>query len=175
MNVWTVDDVIQYWSGGGAELTADDIEAAASRLGRDHYPALIDSLVAYGWLTTSAAAVVVASAWSAAEHPQDALHEDEWRYLFEFAGYTVDGVPAPRPTAPVQVYRGADEAHRLGWSWTDDRKLAAWFARRWSAGQVWTLFAPPYRLLARISDQRPGESEFVVDTTGLDPTAAMST
>lgn len=52
--------------------------------------------------------------------------------------------------------------------WTDD--VAEWFARRpiWpQRGTVWTTTAPPSALLARITTERPRESEYVVDPDAL--------
>jgi hypothetical protein len=36
------------------------------------------------------------------------------------------------------------------------------------SGRVWTATVEPGRLLARITEHRPGESEYVVDTDGLE-------
>jgi hypothetical protein len=55
-------------------------------------------------------------------------------------------------------------------SWTDDQELAKWFADRphnKGRGQVYAAHVAPARLLARISEQRAGESEYVVDARGL--------
>lgn len=154
-------------------LTAEEISAACGRVGRNWAPDLLDHLFDSACLTTAAAATAVAEAWSDAEFPEHILGRNRWRKLFKFAGYNVDGRPAPRPADPVKVYRGADVAHRRGWSWTTNLEMSEWFARRWDltrpgTGQVWTMLAPPERLLAYIDgpDSR-SESEYVVDTRGL--------
>lgn len=147
--------------------TAAEVDEAASRLGRNAYPALLFDLWLDGLLSPAAAASCVPAAWSAAEMPARALDDADWAELFDFAGYTVDGAPAGRPVAPLTLWRGAPAEHRAGWSWTEDRDLALWFARRVKDGSLWTAVVPPEALLARITTQRPGENEYVVDTFGL--------
>ena len=57
---------------------------------------------------------------------------------------------------------------RNGWSWTDDRQVAEQFAksRALQLGHlcsVWVADVEPSALLARITEERPGEQEYVVD------------
>ncbi len=104
------------------------------------------------------------------EFPNRAVDEDIWRALFDLAGYVVNGQPSEQPAEPIELWRGALPEHRNGWSWTDDRDLARWFADRphnRGAGKVWAASVEPVRLLARITDHREGESEYVVDARGL--------
>jgi hypothetical protein len=113
---------------------------------------------------------MVPAVWSGAEHPLGYLDREAWSDLFWLAGYTYNGRRRARPRLPRRLYRGADEAHRDGWSWTDDRAVAKWFADRpmhHTPGRVWTAVVEPARLLARITTERPGEAEWVVDTDGL--------
>lgn len=175
--VFDLDTMLSHFLEQDADLTANEIEAAGVRLGRNCFPALVDSLYLEALLTPEVGAVVVPSAWSAVEFPSRALGEDEWRELFAFAGYTVEGVPADRPTEPLLLWRGALPEHRDGWSWTDDPELAQWFAdRRHHRGQgrVWTARVEPGRLLARISQVRAGESEHVVDARGMQTSCGLS-
>lgn len=150
--------------------TRDRLTAAFARVGRDHAPGLLLDL---DWSTPLAPEVLAWAAphaWSGVEHPLAALHAETWADWFARAGFTVEGVPADRPGQPVVVFRGADHAHRLGWSWTDDPDLARWFAERprhRERGQVWRAAVAPWALLARITEQRPGENEWVVDPAGL--------
>lgn len=170
--IFDFDALISAFLAEKIEPTAENIETAACRLGRNYYPALVWTLDLEGllWGDDTVAQQVVPSAWSAAEFPMLQLEPAEWRELFDLAGYTVEGRPAPRPESALTLYRGALPAHRDGWSWTDDRALAQWFADRphnAGKGRVWVASVTPDRLLARISEQRDGESEYVVDTDGL--------
>ncbi len=171
--VFTVEEMLDHFIDEGVSPSADDVGTAASILGRKYYPALLFHLWGEGLLVEPAvAAVVVPSAWSAVEFPNRALDDDAWSLLFALAGYTVDGVPAERPEAAMRLWRGALPGHRSGWSWTDDRSLAQWFAERvhnGGQGRVWTAEVKPARMLARLGEGvgRAGESEYVVDARGL--------
>lgn len=152
--------------------TLDDVETAFARVGRNAGPALLADLHYEGGLAPAWYAPLVPSVWNRAEWPQDHLPRDMWRELFAAAGYTVDGNRRGRPTAARTLYRGADEAHRDGWSWTDSKRQAQWFADRPihnPPGQVWTAVVEPDRLLAHLTGKggRRGESEWIVDTDGL--------
>lgn len=159
--------------------TVEGIEEAGRLFDRNWRYALLVDLFREGMLEASVAAVVVSSTWSIAEYPLRQLDADEWRALFDLAGFTVDGVPAERPSEPIQLWRGAPEEHSRGFSWTEDRELAQWFADRpQQMGQavVWEVEAPPHLLLARITGGdvgRDGESEWVVDARTLTPHAAI--
>ena len=96
-----------------------------------------------------------------AEHPLASLYRAVWRDLFERAGYTHNARRRARPRLPRQLYRGADARPRDGWSWTDDRRAAEWFARRSMhsrPGVVWTAMVEPVRLLARLTNIRDEDS-----------------
>lgn len=168
--IFELDAMLDWFRDLARRPSAHELEVASGRLGRNSAPALMISLACDGLLTSEAAAYAVPMAWSVVEFPNRALDEEDWRYLFELAGYTDDGRPGTRPVESVNLYRGAVPDHRAGWSWTDDRPLAEWFAARLfnhGEGRVWSARVEPWRLYARISDQRPGESEYVVDTSGL--------
>jgi len=152
--------------------SVENIERAGVELGRNSYPALLWNLNQLRPLRPEVAAVVVPSAWSGAEFPNRQLSGKRWRLLFDIAGYTVDGVPSPLPTSTLRLWRGAHPKYRRGWSWTDDRDKAQWFAARNALltgpddEVVWVADVQPDRLLAKITELR-GESEYVVDARGL--------
>lgn len=61
-------------------------------------------------------------------------------------------------------------------SWTADRERAVWFQHRryehvseWKPGKLWTVTVSADQLLAHFYVLRPGENEYVIDPTGLDP------
>lgn len=167
--VFDLDAMVQHFIEVGDYPTAEQVQTAGSRVGRNAYPALVCDLFTEDLLTTEAAMVAVPDAWSMCEFPNRYVERPLWRMLFDHAGYTVNGEAASRPTEPVMVWRGAIPGHRDGWAWTDDIEMARWFAAREfhkGAGRVYTLEAEPWRLLARITDGRE-ESEYVVDTDGL--------
>lgn len=164
-------DEILGWLLGLDQPTAEEIEQAGARVGRNAYPALVADLLRESRLSPEAAQIVVSSAWNASEFPRMALDEATWRTLFDLGGYVVDGIPVERPPEPLTLWRGALPGHELGWSWTDDRELASWFADRphhRGRGVLVTADVDPARLLARITDRRPGESEYVVDARDLE-------
>ncbi len=169
--VFTVDEMLWHFLEVGPP-TADDIETALVRVGRNAGPALVLDLFDNGLLTAAAARRGVPHAWCMCEWPGRAVDPPHrWRDLFDLAGYTVDSVPSKRPTTPLTLYRGAVPEHRDGWSWTDDIQLAQWFAERphnAGRGRIWTAVVEPSRLLARIiTEGRDGESEYVLDPSGL--------
>ncbi len=173
--VFSVEELVDHFLDAG-EPTSAELEEALARLPRNYGPTLLVDLMAECLLTAEAATQCVPSAWCGCEWPNRTLDDDLWRRLFDLAGYTVEGVPAERPMGALRLYRGALPAHRRGWSWTDDRELAQWFGDRphnGGSGMVWTASVAPGRLLARISREREGESEHVVDARGLRVVAAQ--
>jgi hypothetical protein len=173
--VFDFDSILNAFLYDDLEPNAENVDTAASRLNRNYYPALVNTLYAedmfWGTWGEEQLRGVICSAWSMAEFPLVQLDEDQWRELFDHVGYVVDGKAAERPSEPLTLYRGAMPKFRNGWAWTDDRDLAQWFADRphhRGEGQVWKAVVEPERLLARISEQREGESEYVVDARGMD-------
>ena len=168
--VFNYDELLTWLLDCWPPPSADTVETVASRLGRNSYPELVAGLWLEDRLDREVARIVVPAAWSAVEFPSRACDEDLWRHLFDLAGYTVDTAPAERPSEPLTLWRGALPSHASGWSWTDDLELARWFAARphnRAEGRVWVATVEPTRLLARITQQREGESEYVVDARGL--------
>lgn len=152
------------------EMSGEEFETALMHVGRNDGPALLDDLHFAGSVSVAENPGIVTTAWAMAEFPSNLLDADTWVELFEEAGYTVDGEPAPRPEAPVTVYRGCHPERRFGMSWTTDLERAQWFADRdlgRGVGAVYESTVRPGWLLAYIHDSQRGEAEFVVDPVAL--------
>lgn len=153
----------------------DDIEEACCLVGRNAAPGLLMDLHYEDMLTPAHYIAMVGHVWAMAEWPLRQLEGYEWLELFRCAGYTraMEDGPGrrwPRPRKPRTLYRGADEANRLGWSWTDKIETARWFANRpqWKTpGRVWTITVDPRWLLARIDTRK--ESEYVIEVDEFTP------
>jgi hypothetical protein len=166
-----LDVLLAHFQTTGAP-SPDELTLVTWHVGRNAAPRLLYALWVYGLLTHATAAPGVTEVWSLAEWPQDALRQEDWRGLFELAGYTDDGVPTERPTEPLRLYRGATRRYRRRWAWTDDVERARWFAARFATyfgepGRVWTATVEPWRLFARIHEAGRSEGEYVLDTKGL--------
>ncbi|GAB3718340.1 hypothetical protein [Nocardiopsis nanhaiensis] len=137
--------------------------------GRNQAPYLLATAWHRGLITTATLAAHVGDAWSGAEFPDRALEHHEWLELFDTAGFTIDGRPAPRPARPVTLWRGSVLEARANWSWTTDRAMAARYASGEMngrlPGRVYRVTAPPHALLAANNGRT--EAEYVVDTWGL--------
>jgi hypothetical protein len=154
------------------EMDADTFTTAAVHLNRNDMPTLLFDLFCNGALDVALHPGVVGTAWSKAEYPTRCLEPAIWVKLFAVAGYTHDFDPAPRPTEPVELYRGCTPAGRLGMSWTSDLP----FARRFAYGGasepseccVYCFDSPPGAVLAFIRDA-PGrpENEYIIDPAYL--------
>lgn len=105
----------------------------------------------------------LASTWSTVEYPDRLLDHRHWRTMFEHAGYTRNGHPAPKPTQPVRLWRGSTPQRRTDWSWTTDRDVAHQFGHLRKGyrpvGQLWTALVPPEYLYAENTER--GEAEFI--------------
>lgn len=178
-----VDSLVEWFAHRDTDPTIEEVEAAAARLDRNAYPALVAGLYYELWmLTPTVAAHVVSQAWLMCEFPSRQVDRGDWRELFDYAGFTVDGVRAPRrrPRKPRRLYRGAAPEHMDGWSWTEDRAQAQWFTDRFNFDgrrRLYMVDASPSSVLAIITGQgrfgrggldgEQGESEWIVDTDGL--------
>jgi hypothetical protein len=162
---WLTRQGIYYRSD--RELDAEMFTQACLALGRNEGPALLFDLYHGGGLDIGECPSVVADVWSMAEFPESHFDLPEtWRDLFEIAGYTHDGQPAPRPSAPITVYRGCHHERRFGMSWTPDLERAQWFADRdlgHGTGHVYVHRAVPRELLAFIDASNRHEAEYVLD------------
>jgi hypothetical protein len=168
------DENIQQLLALGRNLTVDEVERAMTNCDRNHSPRIVFWLFALKRLSVDVAAHVVPSAWSIAERPQHCLSQADWREMFEFTGYTIDGQRAARPTEPLVLFRGSAKAHRRRWSWTSDQLIAEWFATRSArfgndteGNFLWCAEVPPEHLYAEIGEAGRREFEYVVDTRGL--------
>ena len=151
--------------------TLADFERVLQHADRNAEPALLANAYRRGAINASVVAACVGPVWCGAEFPDRALPWAVWRRLFDVAGYTVDGQPASRPTEPVTVYRAASRARRSGHSWTDEPAVARQFldlgGRGAYAPVLWCAVADPWRLLARLEEERKDEPQYVIETTGL--------
>lgn len=114
---------------------------------------------------------LLADNWEHGGYAADiSLEEREWLELFETAGFVTDTPGYVRPTAPLAIYRGTRLGGERGWSWSTDRDVAAWFARR-----IHDLGAPAVLLSATISPEYVrgafngrDEAEVLIDPDGLE-------
>lgn len=152
------------WFPANLDLADEtNISSALSKMGRNSEPALLCSLLCEGLLGPALATRFVGPAWSACEYPDRALGRDEWKVLFQLAGFTVDGEAAERPIGPIRLYRGTVPERTRDWSWTDNIEVAKGYAAGTSArrpvGTVFTAEVPASALLARNLDRE--EDEYV--------------
>lgn len=152
----------------GETRTADEFRQIVMRWGRVNGPAILIDHYAGGHLTDDDLARCIGDIWSMAEYPETAIDADEWRDMFETAGYTVDGHPAT-PPARIRLYRGAAEDRRDGMAWTSDRAVAERFAtgslNGRTAGRLYTAEVEGWRLYCHHNGR--DEAEYVIDTDGL--------
>jgi len=167
--IFAVDQAVDWFKADPDRSDETNVSDALLKMGRNSEPALLCDLESEGLLSPALAAKFVGSAWSGCEYPDRALARDEWKGLFELAGYTVDGVAAERPVGPIRLYRGTVPERSGDWSWTDNIEVAKGYAAGTSAcrpvGGVYTAEVPAASLLAR--NNYRGEGEYVVDTEGL--------
>ncbi len=124
-----------------------------------------------GQLETDELNRLLSDNWSHSGYAADMdLEEWEWVELFETAGFVTDTPGYVRPTAPLAIYRGARLGGERGWSWSTDRDVAAWFARRshdfgTPAVLLSATIAPAY-ILGAFHDRN--EAEVLIDPDGLE-------
>lgn len=145
------------------------------RAGRAHGPALLWMAFDHGIIDAVTVTAHVGEVWRSAEYPDRALDWDDWVALFEAAGYTEEGKPAQRPREALTLYRAAGPGHQCGHTWTHDVEIAEIFlhvgGRDLFDSQVWVANVEPWRLLAAIELEGPGEAQYVVETLRLDVSA----
>jgi hypothetical protein len=107
------------------------------------------------WLSANGGAVdalafrqVLLNVWMMPAHPESLLPLLDWVNLFRQAAF-------PRPSEPVQLFRGALPSRRRGMAWTADPERAHWFAHRWEGNRgqharVYSLTAPPDAVLCDV-------------------------
>lgn len=149
-------------------ITTDELSWLIGLAGRVNGPSFLAEALSEDKVTTDTVSALVGSVWSSAEYPDRELDHDTWRWLFDVAGFTVDGKPADRPTESLTLFRGSVPERRTDWSWSRDRAVAELFAegpRGRGKGRLWVCEVPPAHALA-VNTGRD-EDEVVVDTRGL--------
>jgi hypothetical protein len=168
------DEVTRMVRAHPGMLTPDDYVYLSGLVGRTFAPGLLSAAWHLRKITLGTLQAQVGPSWSGAEFPDRLMTRQLWRGLFAAAGFTVDGVPAPRPAEPIELYRGSVPKRRRDWSWTTDRAIAEKYAAGGMAGRpdgsVYRTVALPSALLCANSGRQ--ESEYVIDTRGLKITEA---
>lgn len=152
------------------KLTTAELDYLIGWEGRNSGPELLADAYSDGKVTAETVTALIGGIWSGAEYPNRDLDRDTWRWLFKVAGFTIDGIPAERPTGPIALWRGSVPERRIDWSWSTDRAIAEGYAngtaaRRPRTGRLYAMTAPPEALLC--ANNGRGEAEYVVDTRGL--------
>lgn len=149
-------------------LTTEELEWLIGLAGRTSGPTFLAEALSEDKITDETVADLIGGVWSSAEFPDRHLDRDTWRWMFDTAGFTIDGKRAARPDGPMTLYRGSVPERRADWSWTWTLDVAEKFAAG-TAGRppslVWVCTVPPANMLA-INTGR-AEDEVVVDTRGL--------
>ena len=153
-------------------------EDLSARAGRNDKPAILLTAIAMDVLTDpQQMRIGLEDAWTTCEWPGRAADYDVWRYAFDVAGadgkYLHEHELRDLSTLPetLPLYRAATEGHELGLSWTTSFERAHWFATRIGAAsghphQIFEIDAPRELVMAYFHETR-GESEYVIDTSGL--------
>lgn len=153
-------------------------EDLSARAGRNDKPAILLTAIAMDVLTDpQQIRIGLEDAWTTCEWPGRAADYDVWRYAFDVAGadgkylheHELRDLSSLPETLPL--YRAATEGHELGLSWTTSFERAHWFATRIGAvsghpHQIFEIDAPRELVMAYYHETR-GESEYVIDTSGL--------
>lgn len=165
------DALLDYAQMAGRDLTWKEVMSMHS-LGRNDFPAILSYV--FDYLDPTSRGEALEAAWVGSEYPTFQLSKEEWVTMFGAFGYTVDGISQERPNESLTLYRGATPEHKFGMSWTDNRDIAARFASGdllgRGAGVIFTADVEPERLYAYFHEGRR-ESEFVIETDGLEITA----
>lgn len=165
MDIVDLADQAQQELDQADHLTTEELQRLIGLAGRNYGPSFlaeadIDSKIDYGTVRA-----LVGPVWSTCEYPDRQLDHDTWRWLFDTAGFTIDGQAAERPTGPVELWRGTVPERRTDWSWSTDRAVAEKFAagiRGRLPGRLYRLVCPPEALLCANNER--SEAEYVVDT-----------
>ncbi len=161
--ILTYDDAIEAISDG-----VTDWETLTDFVGRNDLP----SILAEVWvdLPIEKLAEAVRMSWVMAEFPEGCLDRWQWLEMFGELGYR-HNTERVEPPAEVDLWRGGVDPDRM--AWTASRATAEWFRDRWTDGKLWTATVQGSRLLAyydgvRNDESGRGESEYVIDPTGLE-------
>lgn len=153
--------------------------------GRNDLPACLYDLwiAADGQFGSDFFAHAVPDAWTSAEIPGHALDREDWLWLWADAGYSYDGVDAPRRRRirPVRLYRVAllseTEGDDMGLSWTPSIQFARQFrtlrdSRFGKEHHIVSALVAPQQIVAEITrawDGGRSEPEVIADV----PTRAV--
>lgn len=149
-------------------LTTEELAWLMGLAGRTSGPTFLAEALAEDKITAQTVADLIGDVWSSAEFPDWHHDRDTWRWLFDVAGFTVDGKRAQRPAEPLTLYRGSVPERCDDWSWSRDIKVAEKFAAGSAGrppGRLWVCTVPPAHMLA--ANGYRDEDEVVVDTRGL--------
>ncbi|MFG3266871.1 hypothetical protein [Streptomyces bobili] len=89
------------------QLTTEELGWLMGLAGRTFGPQFLAEALAEDKITAETVADLIGDVWSSAEFPDRHHDRDTWRWMFDTAGFTVDGKRAPRPTEPMTLYRGS--------------------------------------------------------------------
>lgn len=149
-------------------MTFDIVSRMTTYAGRIYGPRILWYMDHFKCIDAGAYPRLVSYVWGLAEFPGLSLSKSQWMRLWRRAGFTIDGVPAERPTEPITLYRGSRASHKRGFAWTDDIKVGRWFVTsRYGNNHLYKVVCPPDRLLARIHEEGRGESEWIIDAKAL--------
>lgn len=161
------DEILQYARENPGEVSIE-LPGWLVWVGRTNAPALVYDLIDSDLIRDKAMAL--ASAWSAAELPEDSIDNFWWIAEFRSAGFAVDGELADVPTGGMKLYRGCTETTVCRMAWSSDIDVAKFFAARHVANGrragVWSVEAQPDLLLANINDRE--EAEWLLDSEKLE-------
>lgn len=152
--------------------TLEEYEGALLAGGRNLGPWLLFRWHSKGCLTRKILRAILIGVWNGAELPEDQLGPKQWIAFFRQAGYLTD-CNKPRPTAPLQIYRGCSQRMVKRMSWTTRLETARFFVEyrreRYGAreGFVYSAKVAPAGVLATSYRERPGEDEVIVDPSFL--------
>lgn len=145
----------------------------SARAGRNDLPAiLVEAYITAQLTEPEDIGYAVCHAFAAAEWPGRIAPNEVWADLFT-AGvhdtateYLKDGEIRPRDELPdeLTLYRGAQENHKAGMSWTTDREQALWFRNRFTSlfpANLYMVTWPSECVLATLD--RRNEHEVIVD------------
>lgn len=150
----------------------------SSRAGRNDLPALALEAIFTESLHRDDWGAAIADAWTMAEWPSRVVEGnlDMWEYAFDMATdegcfLTDEGHQTPRTELGegLTLWRGCYPEFSRGMSWTMDREVATWFAKRMNhhefVGHLYTITIPRDLILGRFDVRK--ESEFVVAVSDL--------
>jgi len=152
----------------------------SARAGRNDMPGIMVEAWKNGLLEKDELAKAIADSWVMAEWPARQMTPESWIFLIdqvidENAYLTDEGFILSKDEMKMPetltLWRGCWPEFREGISWSADRELATWFARRFDFGEykdkgLLYEITIPYELVLAKFDGRH-EDEYVIDVTML--------